>query len=326
VQDADTPTRQPRAPVVAPPEHAVVLAPLNNIVETPRNVAVHERLEFGREVALEPDKSPQNTVTIILKSEGQIQEFVVHSDLLCYYSPYFHDKLGDQNAVIAKARIRSKMLRREWRWEHENDVDTMEGNGYGDIEGKIQIDVRIKFPGAVRQLHLDQDELGEVSLNVFAAFIDWLYKGFAGFGINRATQMHYDALTLIKLWVLAGKLGVPACQNNCIEGIELLRLKTNSIQPTALGWVYENTKEYQGECKLKKLLIDQCAWVLNGNWILSSGLLGEVQVPRQALVDILGRMRLMLTAGVKPTDEPPFARLDWRKRLYWIEDVEKNAG
>jgi hypothetical protein len=133
--------------------------------------------------------------------------------------------------------------------------------------------------------------------------------------------MKYTSSDLIKLWVFAGKIGVPACQNHCIEGIELLRRQTNTINTAMLGWVYDNTHGMPSGDKLKTLLLDQCSWKLDGMWVLAGGLGDELGVPREALVHLLGRVMVMMQSDVKVViDEPPFAKLEWRKHFYWIED------
>jgi hypothetical protein len=100
-----------------------------------------------------------------------------------------------------------------------------------------QIDVRIKLPSAPRQIRLDKDEVGPVGHSVFAAFVHWLYKGFSSFGLDGVSKNQVDATLLMKLWCFAGRIGVPLCQNHCIEGIEMWRVNSRTIQTSALGWV-----------------------------------------------------------------------------------------
>lgn len=317
VERATSSQSQPRS--ATSPEHVAVVAALRGAIR--HQMAVHERLQFGGEVNLAPIIDHQSTVNIVFKDGVKEVVFTVHSDLLSYYSPHFHKTLNG-GGVTAKALIRSKMLRREWRWERNCDIESMEGNGYGDEEGKVQVDVRIKLPGAsVRNIDLSTDEVGDIGARSVAAFIDWLYKGFAGFTFDNYAHMKYSSTELIKLWVLAGKLGVPACQNHCIEGIELLRFQTGSINTGMIGWVYGSTKGMRGNEKLKKLLVDQCAWRLHGPFIMGGGLGDDFGVPRDAIIHILGRVMLMAQSNVNfATDAPPFARIEWRKHLYWIED------
>lgn len=102
------------------------------------------------------------------------------------------------------------------------------------------------------------------------------------------------------------------------------RQNLNIIQTSALAWVYENTKEYKrGECKLKKLLIDQCAWKLDGSWIASNEMDAEASFPRSALLDVMAQMRSLLNSSAKILGGAPFARLDWRRKLYWMPLDEK---
>lgn len=100
------------------------------------------------------------------------------------------------------------------------------------------------------------------------------------------------------------------------------RQNSGTIQTAELGWVYKNTKDYKpGDCKLKKLLIDQCAWKLDGDWVASGELNAEESFPRLALVDTLAQMRLLVNGGGDKLREPPFARLEWRRKLYWMPIV-----
>lgn len=218
----------------------------------------------------------------------------------------------------------------------------MDMSGSADSDEKTEIEVVIKLPDAVggaslgtdektdvREVKLDTEELGEVRRTVFAAFVNWLYHGYLGFGLHhpldKLDHEFFDDATLIQLWVFAGRIGVPECQNDCIEGIEWWRTMTNIIQTSMLNWVYENTEEYfqEGECGLRALLIDQCAWKLDGNWLLAEldGKKNEEQFPRQALVDLVSRMRVVLNERVLP----PFAYSQLRRGTYWIQVEEKRV-
>lgn len=246
--------------------------------------------------------------------------FIVHSALLCYYSPFFHDVL-EEGGVTIKARIESRMLRREWRWESESDTVRLGADGLGDKE-KVQVDVRVKLPGeAVRQLVLHKDQVGDVGPSAVAAFVDWLYNRFAGFTLDGATHMKYSSTDLIKLWVFAGKTGAAACQNHCIEGIDLIGTQTGAVGTAMIGWVYENTKGMQSQDKLKRLLLDHCAWKLDLMWIVAGGLSDESTMPREALVHLLALAMTMMGSNHTPmTALAPFEQLEWRKAYYWIED------
>ena len=183
-----------------------------------------------------------------------------------------------------------------------------------------------KLSDAVRELRLDTEELGDVPRTVFAAFVNWLYHGYPGFGLFHPLSDHvsFDAVTLIQLWVFAGRIGVLECQNHCIEGIEWWRMTSNIIQTSMLAWIYENTEEYHNEdCGLRSLLIDQCAWKLDGKWLLSDrdGVQNEEQFPREALVDLVSRMRVILNEDVRP----PFLYSETRKNSYWIQIEQKTA-
>lgn len=94
--------------------------------------------------------------------------------------------------------MKSGMLRREWRWEDVKDLPTLDSVG---DEDNIEIEVKIKLPGAISQHVLDKEKFRDVKRNVFASFMDWLYLGFAGFGLNQHSERQIDASTLIQLWV-----------------------------------------------------------------------------------------------------------------------------
>jgi hypothetical protein len=154
---------------------------------------------------------------------------------------------------------------------------------------------------------------------VFATFLDWLYNGYAGFGLEPPVERKIGAATLIQVWVFAGKIGIPACQNDCVEGIEWWRNSTDMVQVAEVEWLYDNTEEFApGECKLRKLLIDHCAWQLGG--------VSEVEesFPRAALVDLLGEMKALFRSGASITvHEPPFSSLEWRKASYYMPVEER---
>lgn len=289
------------------------------MADHPNQRTFHQRAFIGGELDLTPNIGEDISVTLALEDGDKTILFTVHSKLLCYYSPYFHNIL-DRGGVTSTAQVRSKMLRREWRWEMENDMASF---GSDTEEKKVQVDVRIKLPGdPVRQVVLNKGEIGDVGPRAVAAFIDWLYKGFLGFTSgNNFAHMKYTSGELIRLWVFAGHIGVPACQNDCIEGITLLHHQTNTVNTGMIGWIYENARGMKHEDKLKRLLLDQCVWKIDGMLILAGGLGDEKCVPREALIHLFGRVMAMMQANVQvTTEQPPFALLEWRKSLYWIED------
>lgn len=88
------------------------------------------------------------------------------------------------------------------------------------------------------------------------AFIEWCYhfrqSDFPAQGTN------INGKTLLSLWILAGHLRVPSCQNDCIVAIERERQKQRRAQIGELEWVWQNTQEYpSATCGLRNLLIDQ---------------------------------------------------------------------
>jgi hypothetical protein len=299
-------------------------------------------------LTLAPLTCPKSTIHVIFEDNGKIQKFPIHRDLLCFYSPYFRRILSGSKVV--KAKILQKNHRREWRWEDKESVqEVMEIGGSADSEEKMDVDVVIKLPNVVREvqsntkenkgvdpemkfsdivreLKLDTEDLGDVTRTVFAAFVNWLYHDYQGFGLYHPLDDHpsFDAVTLIQLWVFAGRIGVPECQNHCIEGIEWWRMTSNIIQTSMLFWVWENTEEYdEEECGLRSLLIDQCAWKLDGKWLRSNvdGIKNEKQFPRQAFVELVSRMRVMLNERIRP----PFVHSELRKEAYWIQVEEKRV-
>jgi hypothetical protein len=276
-------------------------------------------------LTLAPLTCPKSTIHIVFSENGKIQKFPMHRDLLCFYSPYFRRLLTNSKTV--KAQIRNKNHRREWRWEDRESVDVIMSES-GEAEEKMDVDVVVKLPDdGVKEAKLDTEELGDVGRAVFAAFVNWLYHGYCGFGLFLPVDEHphFGPVTLIQLWVFAGRIGVPECQNHCIEGIEWWRMTTNIIQTSMLGWVYENTMEYdEQDCPLRLLLIDQCAWKLDGNWLLGEmeGKSNEEQFPRRALVDLVSRMRVVLNENIVG----PFFNSEMRKEAYWIDFENKSVS
>lgn len=147
---------------------------------------------------------------------------------------------------------------------------------------------------------------------VFAGFVDWLYHGFAGFHLFPASLNPLGPTSLIQLYVFAGKAGIPALQNDCIEGIEWWRRQTGTAQLGDIAWVYEYTT---ASSKLRKLLIDQCAWTVDRNWGAEDA---EGDFPRAALVDLLREMHLLFRSNARfGIDKAPFSSLEWRQIRYW---------
>ena len=70
--------------------------------------------------------------------------------------------------------VKSGMLRREWRWESEDDLGSIDCVGFGEKD-KVEVDVTIKLPpgGPLRAITLNKAEVGGVTRMVFAAFVDW---------------------------------------------------------------------------------------------------------------------------------------------------------
>jgi hypothetical protein len=305
---------------------------------------------------LAPLTDPKGTIHIVVEENDKVQKFPVHRDLLCFYSPYFRSILFDKevpdskvyDGKVVNAKIRTKDLRREWRWEDKENVEEVMAT---DSDEMMNIKVLIKLPDlsceprsvahattsavksktnvseAIHELKLDFDQVGIVPRAVFAAFVNWLYHGYAGFGLHLPLASHaaFDATTLIQLWVFAGRIGVRECQNHCIEGIEWWRMTTNIIHTAMLRWVYDNTEDYaEGECGLRALLIDQCAWKLDGTWLVAEvkGVKNHEQFPRQALVDMVSRMRVILNEHVPP----PFENSEMRQEAYWVEVDDEYAA
>jgi hypothetical protein len=186
-----------------------------NPIDEGFGISREDRLASVIALTLEPLTCPNTTIHLVVEENGKIQRFPLHRDLLCYYSPYFRRILGNK---AVKAQVRKKNHSREWRWEDKESVEEiMEIDCSEDADKKVDVDVMIKFPEAVREVKLDTKELGDVGRAVVAAFVNWLYHGFSGFGLTRPLSPdveQFDAATLIQLWVFAGRIGVPQCQND----------------------------------------------------------------------------------------------------------------
>lgn len=235
-------------------------------------------------------------------SGGNALVFTVHRELLAHFSPVFKGALGgldggldgdgDGGCVVKRLRVRRGEWRNELDWEDDDDdvgagvgdeegegvkreeEEKERGNEQGKEEEEIELDIVIRLPtprAGFPRLPLPP-QAGDTTKEAFSAFVEWLYCG----GGNRTTtststtptfpppNSHISAETLVHLWVLAGRLGVPACQNECIVALEMARRESSVIETGALDWVYENTGEYdEGACGLRNLLVEQCAWLLD---------------------------------------------------------------
>jgi hypothetical protein len=263
---------------------------------------------------------PDDAVRIIVE-DGKKQQFVVHRSLISHFSSYFNKYFHGKEPVAKTITIPSFTYVNELDFQHIDDICSK--NEIGDK--RIEIKINLPAPGLYNEITLPK-VLGRVRRPVFAAFIQWLYRAFPG-QLFPPTDLDIDAPTLIELWVLAGRLGVPGCQNDCILAIELERRKTNIIETAKIRWVYENTREYErGCCGLRNLLVDQCAWVLDENWLLGAldGTANAGQFPRECLVDIVARLRVLLREGIKGPE--PLKDIEGRKGgNYWVKDYEIGA-
>jgi len=258
----------------------------------------------------------EESVNILVESDGIIRNFLVHTELLCHFSPYFRSFFGKREPKVFTAEVQTS------KYTNELDFESHDEDKIKD-EGRVAIAIKVNIPTAkVQQGFRLPDALGDVKHAVFATFVDWLYLGPGKFepkDANKANQL------LIPLWVLAGRLGISSCQNDCIAAIEDNRKRNRTIATSMIGWVYSNTREYRkNNCGLKNLLVDQCALALDEKWFLEGiqqpGF--AEQFPTECLFDIIARMKFLLRdSGL---GEGSLA-ISPRSRRYWIEDGEGNA-
>jgi hypothetical protein len=131
------PRMLPMPPMPMPMRMGELVMPL---VPKPYERFRDDRRDSVQQLALAPMTSADTTVNIIIEFGGCEMLFTLHRELLCYFSKYFRGVFPPKSIeATKKTRIRSKMLRREWRWENAGDVDAMEMDGVGDIEGKIEV-------------------------------------------------------------------------------------------------------------------------------------------------------------------------------------------
>lgn len=232
-------------------------------------------------------------LNILVESDGIIRSFLVHSQLLCHFSPYFRTVFGERMPKVFTTEVKA------FNYNNELDFDRNE-KGISLEEGSVELAIKVNLPTARTQQAFRLPELfGDVKHAVFATFIDWLYLGHGKFEPKDESMADQ---TLIMLWVLAGRFGIPSCQNDCIVAIEGYRKRNRTIATSMLGWVYSNTRDYpMGQCGLKNLLIDQCALTLDEKWLVEGmeqrGF--AEQFPTECLVDIIARMRgLLRNAGL----------------------------
>ncbi|PSS12974.1 hypothetical protein M430DRAFT_29548 [Amorphotheca resinae ATCC 22711] len=267
-------------------------------------------------ILLSPHLTFQNSITIIIRPSSPSpqshphphphphpQKFSIHLSLLHSHTPFFLQSLIPipRTPILIPTLISSRMLRREWRWEFENDIKTMEGNGFGDEDGKIEIPVRVCLPGMgmgeVRQFELQRGIIMDAGReeDVFGMFVEWLYNGIGGWDLHAdsgSSRVAYHISILARLWLFAQKLQVQKCMDDCIKCIALL-LRASQADGISgilkiLAWVYDNTEK---QSELRCFLIDQCARFLDPELVLNGGL---DRVPRMALLDLVGRLRGLL--------------------------------
>ncbi|KAH8801576.1 hypothetical protein F5884DRAFT_862269 [Xylogone sp. PMI_703] len=231
------------------PEHSQALVPMCRPVD-------------DLPVSLTPFSNIHTTVRIRVKHATGYAEFEVHRDLLFHHSPYL------KSIFLAKRNFTKSP----------------------SPKNKTKITINVKLPDLPSQTHnniihtIDLAPHLNASPALFAAYITWLYNG-----ASIIPQLLFPAETFIQLWVLAGKLGTPALQDDCITALEAWRAATGGmVQTRWLGWIYENT---QGDCGLRRLLIDQCLWEVPAGWFRKHNEL----FPDEALVDLAARALELLS-------------------------------
>jgi hypothetical protein len=251
-------------------------------------------------------------VNILVEQDGVVRSFLVHTELLCHFSPYFRTFFGKREAKVFTKEVES------FKYTDELDFDGNTAEYRGKEEGSVALDIKVNIPVARSQNNFRlPDALGDIKHAAFAAFIEWLYLGPAMFGAKEVTVANQ---LLIRLWVLAGRVGIPSCQNDCIAAIEVNRKLNRTINTSMLWWVYNNTREYgKTQCGLKNLLIDQCALALDEKWLLEGieqpGFVE--QFPLECLFDIIARMRVLLRESSIGEGSPAISPTS---RRYWIDD------
>jgi len=256
-------------------------------------------------------------VNILVESDGIIRCFLVHTELLCHFSPYFRTFLGKREPKVFTKEVKTQ--------DYKNELDFgSPAHEKAKEEGSIKLDIKVKFPSARTQhdFHLDK-AIGELGHNVFATFIDWLYLGPGRFEPKDVMEANR---ILIQLWVLAGRFGVSSCQNDCIVALEENRKRSRTVATSMLEWIYENTRDYgRTQCGLKNLLIDQCALTLDENWVLQGmhqpGF--SERFPTECLLDIIARMRFLLRESGLGEGSLVISPTSHR---YLIDDGERKAA
>jgi hypothetical protein len=316
--DDDSPTRSTNAYYSLPPEDHKDKNPGPASIEH-FPVAQYSNAKDARRASIEHlhlGPLAEEGVNILVESDGIIRSLLVHTELLCHFSPYFRSFFGKREPKVFTKEVRSLNYIDELDFDRNAEVKAKE-------DGSIKLDIKVKFPTARTQhgFRLD-DAIGDVRHNVFATFVDWLYLGPGQFEPKDVTVTNQ---LLIQLWVFAGRLGIPSCQNDCIAAIEENRKRNRTIATSMLGWIYNNTRDYgKTQCGVKNLLIDQCALALDEKWLLQGmqqpGF--AEQFPTECLFDIIIRMRVLLRESglgeislvISPTS-----------RRYWIDDGEGRA-
>jgi hypothetical protein len=255
-------------------------------------------------------------VSILVESNGIVRCFLVHTELLCHFSPFFRSIFAKRTPRVFTKEVKSLS------YTNELDFDKTEEENVEE-EGILEVQIKVNMPTARANNGFRlPSALGDVNHVEFAAFIEWLYLG-----PDKLEKMEdpIAAQLLIRLWVLAGRLGVPSCQNDCIAAIENIRKRSRTISTSMIGWVYRNTRDYgKNQCGLKNMLVDQCALALD-----ETSLLGEMQepsftehFPMEYLFDIIARMRVLLRDSSLGTGS---LIIDPRSRRYQNDAREGNT-
>lgn len=218
--------------------------------QRPKRPGFEDKLKDKRKKALKKFiLTPLDAINAVVVNDS----LPVHRELLRHFSPVLR-KLLPKQPILEHRRVKSCSYSSELLYAEELVEEMEEAKEENGVEERVTTITPGGFPEIVLP-----PEVGDWGKKTFDAFIEWLYN--LGGGIFPAPCSSIDAKTLMDLWILAGRLGVPSCQNDCVIAIEMERRQNedNFGDPTeTIARVYENTKDYpEGKCGLWNLLIDQ---------------------------------------------------------------------
>ncbi|KAE8446893.1 hypothetical protein EG329_011524 [Mollisiaceae sp. DMI_Dod_QoI] len=188
--------------------------------------------------------------------------FTIHKDFACHYSPVFN------------AAFNSKFLEGQTQ-EYRLECD-------GINENVVRLLVHWIYTQRLELLQIQTENAVESTEKAEADMEFFITKNEC----------------LVKLWVLADKLLMPALQNAIIGALEASRReKSTTVSAKLIGYVCENTGR---DSPLRRYMVAQYAGHVHSEWLIAH----DGQVPAEFLADMVVLYKSKIDSRTKISLQP----------------------